>query len=91
MKQRNKSKTNIRVTNQQVKNNGLDIIKMKKATAKQALNCESRFILPLLISISVTQNIGNIDIIYCSAFWPIHIFHYAPQRSQGWFTWLVGV
>ena len=36
------------------------------------------------ISIFLTQNIGDIDIdiLYCSALWPTHVFHYRQQSSQ---------
>ena len=35
-----------------------------------------------MISIFLTQNIGNIDILYCSALWPTYVFHYHQQSSQ---------
>ena len=36
-------------------------------------------ILILSISIFLTQNIGDIDILYCSPVWPIHIFIIASK------------
>jgi len=39
---------------------------------------------PLPISIVPTQNIDDIyiDILYCGALWPTHIFYYRLQSSQ---------
>jgi len=34
------------------------------------------------ISIFLTQNISDIDILNCSSFWPAHSFHYRKQSSQ---------
>ena len=37
---------------------------------------------PLPILIFLTQNIGGIDILYCSILWPTHTFLYHLQSNQ---------